>query len=108
MEGSFNVPFVNTTNGTKEAKVIIPKRAVATGECGAEKQMISISWTYNNNDIDMLNMTFEKNATSKKFMISSINGVISKNDHEFPNAKGNFYFAFFNFALYTSVFIHVV
>lgn len=82
MATMFKIPY-ETNNGTKHAEVKIPRGANATGACGKDEQNITISWSSHNHG-DNLNMVFKNN--SKTYVISTITGMLFKNNAEFPNA----------------------
>jgi len=82
----------NKTKETKVGKVDVPESAVASGQCGKESQVLTLTWNNKDNKTNRVDLTFtlfeDKNKTSSgNFSLTSIALTIDKSDNaSFPNA----------------------
>jgi hypothetical protein len=67
----------------------IPKNTSATGSCGNDSQVMTLTWHNKGNTSNILNIVFKKNITDSHFMIQNISLAITPSDEMFPSIKGN-------------------
>lgn len=87
----FDVKYKTKNNTQNTTKIIVPKEATSTGNCGDMVQNITILWKPDQSgNFDNVTLEFKKNVTSKKFMISMFSGQLLIDKENFPDAESKF------------------
>jgi hypothetical protein len=73
---------------TKQAILVIPKNATATGNFGNDTQSINISWLNENNKTNQFIIFFVTSSTENRYMIRNITVNVTTTKEEFPDFKG--------------------
>jgi len=91
MAASFLVPYLSLDGAKKNATVVLPSDATATGSCAFNDkgdQSIVLSWkpeaATNANNFTII---FSRNETSEHFMVSELKLVVFPDAGAFPNAS---------------------
>nr|CAD7265110.1 unnamed protein product [Timema shepardi] len=73
---------------TKHLLIDGPKTAEnVSGNCGEEKQIISLSWATETNQTNKLTLVFHKNDTTKKFWLAQLDILIVLDPKVYPDVQ---------------------
>lgn len=79
---------MSTDNKTLNASIAVPSTAEPLGECVDEdSQNITLAWNEKKNTVRFV---FERNETSKQFMLASISAAITPDSANFPNMTSKY------------------
>nr|CAD7455819.1 unnamed protein product [Timema tahoe] len=83
-----NVSYAISANETKHLLIDGPKTVGnVTGNCGAEKQIISLWWVTETNQTNKFALEFHKNDTTKQFWLAQINVLIVLDPKVYPDVQ---------------------
>nr|CAD7586326.1 unnamed protein product [Timema genevievae] len=83
-----NVSYAISANETKHLLIDGPKTVGnVTGNCGAEKQVISLWWVTETNQTNKFALEFHKNDTTKQFWLAQINILIMLDPKVYPDVQ---------------------
>nr|CAD7196180.1 unnamed protein product [Timema douglasi] len=86
-----NVSYAISANETKHLLIDGPKTAEnVSGNCGEEKQIISLSWATETNQTNKLTLVFHKNDTTKKFWLAQLDILIVLDPKVYPDVQSEY------------------